>query len=258
MYRPILPLRTILLILLALTTSMRVALAEDLSIVVEAGTLLETIDRLEQEYAELKAETKSVQEVDGKAVAELQARRHLDEWMRSIEALVANVLEQREQGVDESGFRQETRKLLWALDRRLPAFIDEVADENAQLRGDLADASIGSRIGIEARIRGNEETLDETVRFYLSHIDHMDRLELGSSGARSNAAEALEKRAGQLAARLEFASQKLEELQKNDGGGADSDVATRKAQDGLDRIAASLWTVCDALDELGLPTYVHR
>ena len=77
MYRPILPLRTILLILLALTTSMRVALAEDLSIVVEARTLLETIDRLEQEYAEPKAEAKSVQEVDGQAVAELQARRHL-------------------------------------------------------------------------------------------------------------------------------------------------------------------------------------
>ena len=77
MYRPILLLRTILLILPALMTSMRVALAKDLSIVVEARTLLETIDRLEQEYAEPKAETKSVQEVDGQAVAELQARRHL-------------------------------------------------------------------------------------------------------------------------------------------------------------------------------------
>ena len=88
--------------------------------------------------------------------------------MRSIEALVANVLEQREQDLDESGFRQETRKLLWALDRRLPTFIDEVADENAQLRGDLADASIESRIGIGflialSQIGVNVTALQETL-----------------------------------------------------------------------------------------------
>lgn len=88
--------------------------------------------------------------------------------MRSIEALVANVLEQREQGLDESGFRQETRKLLWALDRRLPTFIDEVADENAQLRGNLADASIESRIGIGflialSQIGVNVTALQETL-----------------------------------------------------------------------------------------------
>ena len=230
----------------------------DLPIVIEARELLETIEQLRVEYVELKAENESAQDADGKAVAELQARRRIVDRMRAIEALVANVLEQQERGLDESGFLQETRKLLWALDRRLPSFIDEVSSENAELRGTLAEASPESMTGIQARIRGNEETLDEVVRFYVSHIEHMDQLELGSARARANAAEALERRAGNLAARLELVSQKVDAAEELEGSAAEQGLASRRTQEDLDRIAASLWTVCDALDELGLPTAAHR
>ena len=72
------------------------------------------------------------------------------------------------------------------------------------MRATLADASHESSVGIEERLRGNEEILDEVVRFYISHIEHMDLLGLGSTKARTSAAEVLERRAGNLAARLEL------------------------------------------------------
>lgn len=236
----------------------RVALAEDLPIVVEARSLLETIERLGEEYRELRVESENADEPDGEAIAELQARGRLVDWIQSIEALVANVSEQRELGLDEPKILRETRKLLWSLDRRLPTFIDELSEESARLRGTLGDASPDLTIVINARIRGNEESLDETVRFYLSHIEHMDRLELGSTRARASAARALERRADNLAARLELTSQRLDELAEDEGNDPEVESAQRKAQENLDRIAASLWTVCDALDELGLPTAAHR
>jgi len=258
MRRIVLHLRLALVILLALTGSVRVVLADDLPIVVEGRTILETIDRLSEEYAELKAQSQSIEEPDGKAVAELQARGRLVEWMRAVKSLVANVVEQREQGLDESRFVREARKLLWTLDRRIPKFMEEVTAKNAELRGTLGDASRESVIGIETRIRGNEEILDEAVRFYVSHIENMDRLELGSTRARANAAQALEHRAGNLAARLELASQQLDEAEQLEASSAEGENTARKAQENLDQVAASLWTVCDALDELGLPTAAHR
>jgi small conductance mechanosensitive channel len=258
MRRIVLHLRLALVILLASTGSVRVVLADDLPIVVEGRTLLETIDRLSEEYAELKAQSQSIEELDGKAVAELQARGRLVEWMRAIKSLVANVVEQREQGADESRFLREARKLLWTLDRRIPKFIREVTAKNAELRGTLGAASRESVIGIETRIRGNEEILDEVVRFYVSHIENMDRLELGSTRARANAEQALEHRAANLAARLELAGQQLDEVEQLEASSAEGENTARKAQENLDQVAASLWTVCDALDELGLPTAVHR
>jgi small conductance mechanosensitive channel len=258
MCRSTLPLRISLLFLIALIIPARIVMAEDPPIVVEARTLLETVDQLSSEFRELKAQSESADDDDGKAVAELQARRRLVDWMRAVENLVANVAEQREQNLNASKFLQETRKLLWSLDRRLPSFIDEISEENASLRGALGDVSEDQAVGIHARIRGNEASLDETVRFYVTHIEHMDRLELGSTRTRESAALALERRAGNLAARLELVSQKLDGEREVEGGGIDTEHALRKLEEDLDRIAASLWTVCDALDELGLPTASHR
>jgi small conductance mechanosensitive channel len=259
MHRPIIHFRIILLVLFVLTTSARVAQAEDSPLAVEARSLLETIDRLEIEFKDLTAESKEAQEADATAIAELQARRRLVEWMRVVEGLVANVVKQQEQDLDASKFLQVIRKLLWSVDRRLPPFFDRVSAENADLRGTLVDASPESAIGIEQRIRGNEELLDEGVRFYISHIKHMDQLELGSTRARAKAAEVLEGRAGNLAAKLELERLKLDEQKGIEGsGGAEGEGAARATQEELDRTAASLWTVCDALDELGLPTAQHR
>ena len=120
--------------------------------------------------------------------------------------------------------------LLWDIDRRLPVFIDNVTADNAELRGTLSDASPESEIGINTRIRGNEEILDEAVRFYITHIEHMDQLELGSSRARASAAEALESRAGNLAARLELVKQRLDESGELEGSGAEGENFARKAQ----------------------------
>jgi small conductance mechanosensitive channel len=258
MHRNFIPFLIFTLALLVLMPSVGAARAEDLPIVVEARTLLEDIDRLETEFKDLRTESREAQEADATAIAELQARRRLVEWMRVVEGLVANLVKQQEQDLDASKFLQATRKLLWSVDRRLPPFFDRVSAENADLRGTLVDASPESLIGIEQRIRGNEELLDEGVRFYVSHIEHMDQLELGSTRARASAAEVLERRAGNLAAKLELERLKLDEQEGLEGGGVDGESAVRSTQEDLDRTAASLWTVCDALDELGLPTAQHR
>jgi small conductance mechanosensitive channel len=258
MHRPAIHFRIILLVLFVLATSAQVALAEDLPIVTEARSLLEDIDRLEIEFKDLRTASKEAQEADATAIAELQARRRLVEWMRVVESLVANVVKQQEQDLDASKFLQATRKLLWSVDRRLPSFFERVSAENAELRGTLVEASPESAIGIEQRIRGNEELLDEGVRFYIFHIKHMDQLDLGSTRARAKAAEVLEHRAGNLAAKLELQRLKLDEQEGLEGSGVDGESTVRSTQESLDRTAASLWTVCDALDELGLPTAQHR
>jgi small conductance mechanosensitive channel len=240
------------------SSSTRKARANDLPIVIEARELLETIARLEVEFANLKAEIKEAHETDGKAIAELQARRRLVAWMRAVEGLVENVVEQQEQGLDASKIRQATRKILWSVDRRLPTFLDDVSAESADLRETRAEASPESAIGIEQRIQGNEELLDEGVRFYIAHIEHMDQLELGSTKARAGAAQVLERRAGKLAAKLELERHKLDEQRGLEGSGAEAENSIRATQEELDRVAASLWTVCDALDDLELPTAAHR
>jgi small conductance mechanosensitive channel len=86
----------------------------------------------------------------------------------------------------------------------------------------------------------------------------MDQLDLGSTRARAKAAEVLEHRAGNLAAKLELQRLKLDEQEGLEGSGVDGESTVRSTQESLDRTAASLWTVCDALDELGLPTAQHR
>jgi small conductance mechanosensitive channel len=259
MTRSINPIWILLFVFLAFATPARVCLAEAPSLALEASQILETNERLQAEYRALTAEGESVQEADSKAVVALQVRRRLVEWMRNVDALVSNVVEQQEQGLDATKFLQQTRTLLWSVDRRLPTFIEGLNSENVELRGALSKASSESLVGIEALLRGNEETFDEIVRFYASHIGHMDRLELGSTRARAHAALALESRAANLAARLELTSEKLEDAQeREDGGNVEAGNTARDTQEAFDRIAASLWTVCDALDELGLPAAAHR
>jgi small conductance mechanosensitive channel len=237
----------------------RVVQAEEPPIVLEARQILEADTRLQAEFRELKLKSGSVDETDSKAVLELQARRRIVERMRNIEALVSNVARQQEQGLDASKFLQKTRTLLWSIDRRMPIFIDELTSHNAELRSALGEATNESRSGIEALLRGNEELLDETVRFFVAHIEHMDRLGLGSTKARANAAGALETRAGNLAARLELTSQELDEVRKREKeGDAEAGKLARTIQEEFDRTATSLWTACDALDALGLPAAAHR
>jgi small conductance mechanosensitive channel len=259
MTRSIVPIWIFPFFFFAFAAPARLCLAEESSIVLEARQILETNERLQTEYRELKAEGESVQEADSKAVVALQARRRLVEWMRNVDALVSNIAQQQEQGLDASKFLQPTRTLLWSVDRRLPTFIEGLNAENVELRGALSKASSESIVGIEALLRGNEESFDEIVRFYVSHIRHMDRLKLGSTRARAHAALALESRAANLAARLELTSEKLDDARDRDeGGDAEAGLIVRDTQEEFDRIAASLWTVCDALDELGLSAAAHR
>ncbi len=141
MNRPITATWIFLLVLLVVAAPARVGQAEEPALVLEARELLASNQQLLTEFKELKAKSEAAKEADSKAVAALQARRHLVDWMQNVDALVSNVLRQREQGLDASKFLQQTRSLLWSVERRLPGFIDELVSQNALLRGALNDAS---------------------------------------------------------------------------------------------------------------------
>jgi small conductance mechanosensitive channel len=226
----------------------------------EAHSILAEIDELTSGYRELNVRVGAEKDDEEKAIAELQAHRRLVDWMRAIDRLVANLLEQREQGRDTKELLQKTRKLLWSIERVIPEFMDKLMAKNAELRGALSDATPETLTTAEARLRRTEETLDETVRFYLSLVQYLDRLELGSKRARAGAAEKLVKRAGDLSARLELVGQELEDIKTVAGDLANTDeqVALRDAQEAFDQAAASLWTTCDVMDELELPTAEYR
>ncbi|MBW2425474.1 MAG: mechanosensitive ion channel [Deltaproteobacteria bacterium] len=234
--------------------------ATDSPLVAEAQELLAEIDRLAAEYAKQQDRIESAAEDESRAVAAVQARDRLFEWMKAIEALVANVLRQREEDLDASAIIQRTRKLLWNLDRRIPSFIDEVVARTEELRRRHGEASPEEAEAIELRLRGLEDVLDEAVRFMASHIQHRDALELGSGRIREEGAIRLERRAGDLAARLELARAKLDELEALNEGivGGEGRAAVLQAQEQVDQLAASLWTTCDVMDEFELPTAGYR
>lgn len=226
----------------------------------EAGSILAEIDKLQAQYRDLTNRAQAAEDGGDKAVAELQAHRRLVDWMREIDRLVANLLAQMELGLDTAELLQKTRKLLWRIERRIPTFLDEVMAKNAELRAALAVAPPELLTTAEARLSGSEATLDEAVRFYLTLVENLEKLELGTARAVSSAADRLEKRAGDLSARLQLAGKKVEDTaaMAAQDGSVEKRAVMHDAQEEFDQIATSLWTTCDVMDALGLPTAEHR
>ncbi|MBW2448094.1 MAG: mechanosensitive ion channel [Deltaproteobacteria bacterium] len=180
--------------------------------------------------------------------------------MRAVEKLVANVVQQTESEIDAGQYQQKTRELLWRLDRRIPALIDETEAEAAALR--LQRETETEKLpNLEARIEDLEEVLDEAFRFYRSHIGHLDTMGLGSVKGRGQAAERLTVRASNLVGRLEHRRKQLDAAGATSAA-APGDVSLEAdvvaAQARLDRVATSLWTTCDIMDDLDIETAEYR
>ena len=143
----------------------------------EAQATLDKIERLGAEFRELVAKAEG-QVGDERRVAALQARKRLIDFMRAVEKLVANVLRQQEEGLDASRFVERTRTLLQTLDPRIPKLIDDLRADIIALRSTLEDAPPEAVSDVRERIRELDEVLDETFRFTLSHLRHLESLGL--------------------------------------------------------------------------------
>ena len=255
-------------IALALTTALSLASVaaaqpaepEVAPLAAEAQATLDDIERLGAEFRELVAKREG-QVGDERRVTALQARKRLIDFMRAVEKLVANVLRQQEKELDASRFVERTRTLLQTLDRRIPKFIDDLREENIALRSSLEDASPEAVSGARERIRELDEILDETFRFTVSHLQHLESLGLPSERAQADAAKRLNERAESLSGHLELARERLDAVRLESEaapGSPEAEAALRLPRKELDRIASSLWTTCDVMDELGLETAEYR
>jgi len=220
----------------------------------ETEVLLGDADDLRAQYRELATKLRSA-EGDERTVLALQARKRLLEFMRVVNKLVAAVKKERADGVEDARVLERTRTLLWDIDRRLPGFIDELEDVLAKLRSQVGQEGADVRT-LTAEIAAHEEILDEVVRFALSHIQHLEDLGLDAERARTAIGERLATRADDLAGRLLLARQRVEkaEAEHEVGQDAASEVALRDAREALDRLASSLWTTCDLMEDLELST----
>ena len=226
----------------------------------EAERLLGDVQRLRSEYRALEEEESKL-EGEERVVVALQMRKHLLEFMRQVDELVDTVVRQREEGVKRPTGLRRTRTLLLEMDRRIPNFIDSLEAEAADFRTAIPEAPEESHKDLEMQVRGIEEILDELYPFFLDHLGHREAMGLEAGNGRKQLESRSSGRASRLSGRVELLSQRRAEAREeaeNSSGDAALQAALRVANEELDEAASSLWTTCDVLDELGLPTAEYR
>ena len=226
----------------------------------EAERLLEDIQKLRSDYNALEEAHRQAVGAEG-AVATLQMRNHLFEFMRQFTGLVELVVRQREEGVKRPVGLRRTRNLLLEMDRRMPKFIDSLEADAAALRAAISEAPEDARNDLVIRIREIEEILDEVYPFFLDHLAHRQALGLEAGSGRQELESRASARASALAGRVELLSQRRAEARKEadaSSGDAALQAALRLANEDLEHVASSLWTTCDVMDELGIATEGYR
>jgi small conductance mechanosensitive channel len=229
----------------------------------ETSEVERLLDEIESYRSQYRAHQKEERELGGEAltVAALQMHKQVFEFMRAVDKLVALVIRQREAGVKHPRGLRRTRTLLLEMDRSLPAFIDSVQADAAELRNALPEAPEEVRDDLAIQIRGIEEVLDEAYPFYLEHIRNRESLGLGSAVGRNRLESRLTERASMLLGRVGLLSQRRTDARKKaqtSPGDAALQAAVRAVEEELDAAASSLWTTCDVMDDLGLATAEHR
>jgi small conductance mechanosensitive channel len=143
----------------------------------------------------------------------------------------------------------------------VPEFIDSLGAEAAKLRAAIPEAPEVSRKDLDIQLRGVEEILDEVYPFFLDHLGHREALGLEAGNGRKQLESRLSGRASRLSGRVELLSQRRAEARREaeeSPGDAALQAALRVVNEELDAAASSLWTICDVMDEIGLPTAEYR
>jgi small conductance mechanosensitive channel len=147
------------------------------------------------------------------------------------------------------------------MDRRIPEFIDELETAAAEYRTALADAPEEAREDLEIQLRGVEDTIDEVYPFFFDHLGHRESLGLEAGVGREQLESRLTERVSGLSGRVTLLSHRRSEARKAAEESSDDptlQAALRVANEELDAAASSLWTTCDVMDELGVPTAQYR
>ena len=222
--------------------------------------LLDEIQALRSGFRALDQQERKVEGEEKTAIA-LQIHDQVLELIRKVDKLVADVVRQREQGVKHPTGIKRTRALLLEMDRNIPEFIDKLETEAGEHRTALADASEEAREDLEIQLRGIEDVLDEAYSFFFEHLGHRESLGLDAGNGRKQLEKRLSERASGLSGRVTLLSQRRAEARKaadDSPGDAALQAALRVANEKLDASASSLWTTCDVMDELGIPTAQYR
>jgi small conductance mechanosensitive channel len=226
----------------------------------EAERLLAEVQRLRAENRTFREDLLKLEGEELEVVA-VQMRKGVFEFIRTIDDLVGVVVGEREAGIKRPVGFNRTRKLLLEMDRRIPEFIQSLEDRSAELRTAISEAPPESRQGHESRLRRTEEMLDELYPFYFDHLQHREALGLRAGNGRKRLASLATARASTLSGRVELVSQRRREARKQSKESPDDaalQAALREVDEELDRAASSLWTTCDVMDEIGVPTADYR
>jgi small conductance mechanosensitive channel len=228
--------------------------------VAEIEGLLEDIERLRSEYRVLQ-EREPRLEGEARTVVVLQMRKLVFELVRTVDELMAHLVRQKEEGVERPIGLKRTRRLLLEMDRTIPAYIDGLEAEAAEIRAALPEAAEESRDDLKIQLQGIDEVLDEAYPFFVRHLEHREILGLTTGSGRRQLTRRLTARAAMLAGRLELLAARREEARESaegSPGDAALQAAARTAAERLDDTASSLWALCDVMDDLGLETAEHR
>jgi small conductance mechanosensitive channel len=222
--------------------------------------LLEEIEAISAEFRALKEQIRKVTGEERTAV-NLHMRDLVLEFIRKVDKLVEDVTNQREKGVKRPTGLKRTRALLLEMDRSIPEFIDELESAAADYRTELADTPEETRDDLEIQLRGVEETIDEVYPFFFEHLRHRELLGLEAGAGRKQLESRLTERVSGLAGRVTLLSHHRAEARKAADESPDDPAIQAKlrvANEKLDAAASSLWTTCDVMDELGVPTAQYR
>jgi hypothetical protein len=136
--------------------------AEDRPEPTQVEWLLEDIERMRSAYRVLQ-EAEARQEGEERTLIVLKMRKKVFELVRAVDELVADVVDQKQRGVERPPGLKRTRRLLLEMDRTIPAYIDGLEAEAAQTRTALREAPEESQQDLLIQLQGIDDILDQAI-----------------------------------------------------------------------------------------------
>jgi small conductance mechanosensitive channel len=173
--------------------------------------LVADADRL---VAELQVARERGRDLEGQVAASsgeervVLERQLLDlqlEGVATLHALQENVLEQEDEGLDASAYRELLEPSMARVAPRILAHVDAIVSDIRQARAGAAELSVEDLAKLEAEVADENAALDERYALYLDHLERMQALGMDVASTRAELVERLGKRAEVLEGILDIA-----------------------------------------------------
>jgi len=181
-------------------------------LVVEAKTLLDTIQQNRAEIAQLGEER---DQAEGEELVLLERRllRKGVETLADVDALVENVLEQEEQELDATVFRKAAEELVSMLAPLLRRRVASLRDDISELSGQRETTTGEELIRLEQQLAEDNEEMTTVLDAGLDNAEHMETLGLAAADEEAFLAEQLSDRAATSAERIRLSLEQISALQ---------------------------------------------